>query len=136
MTTIQSISTVLIIGLFGSFQTMSTDKNEFQKFDPDKILEQLQGTWTLSNDTLATVKISENIWTFIYEDESTSSDSYQIAITDSLPLYVDPKNNSEFLILANQNDTLNYEIFGINDSILSLMYFPRGNIHVYKRKKK
>lgn len=136
MTIIQSISTFVFIGLFGSFQYLTTNSHELQNSGQTKIIEELQGTWIHTEDSLATVRISDTLWTFIYQGESTPTDLYEIKITNSLPKYVDPKKNSEFLILINENDTLEYEIFAINDTILSLMYFPRGNMQVYKRKKK
>jgi hypothetical protein len=135
MTTFQSILTLLMIGFLGSFQNCSTVRNELQNSDASKILTKLQGTWTHSEDSLATVKISENNWTFIYDGESTLTDSFEIQIIDSLPEHVDPKVNSEFLILKNQKDTMEYEIFGLTDTTISLMYFPRGNMHLYKRMK-
>lgn len=133
MTILQSISTFLIIGLLGFFQNLSTESSDRQNTDTTKMLHELQGTWIHSKDNLATVKISESMWTFIYEGEATPTGLYNIDIIDSLPKYVTPENNSIFLILTNPTDTLEYEIFGLNDTILSLMYFPRGNMHVYKR---
>jgi hypothetical protein len=43
--------------------------------------------------------------------------------------------NAEIIILTNKTDTLQYEILGLTDSAFSMMHFPSGKIHLYKRKK-
>lgn len=135
MTILQFISTSIIIALFGSLRTPAGESCELTKSDPAKILDKLQGTWIHSEDSLATVEISGSIWTFIHIGELRPTDFYKIDIIDSLPEYVDPEIISDFLILSNQTDTLEYEIFGLTDSTLGLMYFPRGNMHLYRKTK-
>jgi len=99
-------------------------------------LQLMQGTWYHTQDSLATLTINGKLWTFNYKGEKTTPyDRYSISITDKLPEYAKNPENTEFLILTNQTDTLPYEILGITDSTLSLMYFPLGKIHLYRRQK-
>ncbi len=97
----------------------------------------LQGYWRHDLDSLAIVKIKSNVWTFTNNSDNKSkantADSYKISIID---ICFDNKTKSKFLKLSNNTDTLEYEILNLNDSILSLMYLTRGNIHLYHRIRK
>ncbi len=73
---------------------------------------------------------------FLYDDKSDKDNIYQYQITDTLPEYANTELiKRKFLVLTTEIDTLEYETLTYNDSIISLMYFPRGNIHVYRKKK-
>jgi hypothetical protein len=99
-------------------------------------LQLMQGLWFHDQDSLATVTIDKEFLTFHYKGEqSNTDDKYSISITDKLPEYVKQTENLEFLILTNQTDTLQYEILGLTDTTFSLMYFPAGKIHLYRRQK-
>jgi hypothetical protein len=99
-------------------------------------LELIQGVWEHSKDEKAVVSIRKNFWTAYYDNQPIKeTDDYRIRWTRKLPEYVDTIVNTSFLILTNKTDTLNYEILGVTDSTLSLMHFPTGRIHLYRKKK-
>lgn len=66
--------------------------------------------------------------------KTNQTDIYKITVTNELPKYANTELKSgEFLKLTNESDTLNYEILGYDEIILSLMYLPRGNILTYRK---
>jgi hypothetical protein len=94
----------------------------------------MQGHWVHDEDSLATLTILKNQWTFNYaSQQNMRDDKYSILISDKLPEYLKDTENGEFLILTNRTDTLQYEILGLTDTTFSLMYFPSGKIHIYRR---
>ena len=98
-------------------------------------LNLLEGSWVHEEDSLSTIEIKYKKWTFLYDGEFDNDDIYQYKITDTLPEYANTEiNKGKFLILTTKTDTLEYEILNYSDSIMSIMYFPRGNIHVYSKK--
>lgn len=105
-----------------------------QSQEHSDILNMLQGNWTLTEDSLAGVYIQNKKWTFLYQGKATSEDVFNINITDSLPEYVNPTIDANFIVLTNINDTIPFEIFGLNDTLLSLMSYPNGYMSVYKKK--
>lgn len=64
---------------------------------------------------------------------NADSSKYHILLTNKLPEFVDTNVNAQFLILTNKNDTLKYEILGVTDSTLSMMYYPKMHKHLYKK---
>lgn len=97
-------------------------------------IQLMQGQWFHDQDSLASLTINNYQWTFNYEGEQTNSDdNYVISITDKLPEFVKETEKAEFIILTNKTDTLKYEILGLTDSTFSMMYFPSGKIHLYRR---
>lgn len=97
-------------------------------------LQLIQGVWEHSEDSNAIISIRQNFWTDYYTNQP-ERDVYRIRWTRKLPEYVDSTVNSGFLVLTNKSDTLNFEILGVTDSILSLLHFPTGRINVYEKKK-
>lgn len=96
----------------------------------------MQGLWFHDQDSLASLTINNYQWTFNYKGEQTNSnDNYVISITDKLPEFVKETEKTEFIILTNKTDTLQYEILGLTDSTFSMINFPSGKIHLYKRQK-
>lgn len=111
-----------------------TIKMQRQALKLQTTLQLMQGLWYHDQDSLATVTIDKEFWTFNYKGEqSDTDDNYSISITDRLPEYVKQTENLEFLILTNKTDTLKYEILGLTDTTFSLMYFAAGKIHLYRR---
>lgn len=99
-------------------------------------LERLQGIWYHDQDSSATVEVISKTWTFNYKSAIPGAyDVYSIVITDELTEYASVQENAEFLVLINNKDSLEFEILNLTDSTLSLMYFPAGRIHLYKRNK-
>jgi len=99
-------------------------------------IQLMQGLWFHDQDSLASLTINNYQWTFKYKGEQTNSnDNYSIYITNRLPEFVKETENAEFLILTSKSDTLKYEILGLSDSTFSMMYFPAGKIHLYRRQK-
>ena len=98
--------------------------------------ELMQGLWIHEQDSLASVMINDSQWTFNYEGtKNDTQDNYTISITDKLPEFVKETEKAEYIILTTKTDTLKYEILGLTDSTFSLMYFPAGKVHSYKRRK-
>ncbi|MBD3892169.1 hypothetical protein [Olleya marilimosa] len=93
--------------------------------------------WIHEEDSLAGIEIKNEKWILFYKGiEIDSTDIYDFRLTDQLPEFANTELKSgEFLVLTNKSDTLNYEILGYDKEQLSLMYLPRGKIHIYKRKK-
>lgn len=99
-------------------------------------IQLMQGLWFHDQDSLASLTINNYHWNFNYKGEQANSDdNYLISIVDKLPEFVKETENAEFLILTNKADTLQYEILGLTDTTFSLMYFPAGKIHLYRRQK-
>jgi hypothetical protein len=99
-------------------------------------MQLIQGNWFHDQDSLALITINNSRWTFSYEGEQTTSeDSCLILITNKLPEFTKETENAEFIILTNKTDTLQYEILGLTDSTFSLMYFPTGKVHLYRKQK-
>jgi hypothetical protein len=117
----------LFVLLTVSFSALSQEKEDFSK-----TLQLLQGSWVHQEDSLATVNVEDETWIFGYgENEITEADIYQIVLTDSLPNSKITLAKSEYILLIRNNDTLAYKIFGLTDQVLSKMFLPRGNMHVY-----
>lgn len=101
-----------------------------------KTFELIQGLWFHEQDSLASLTVNNYQWTFIYEGKHSNSDNnYSISLRDKLPEYVKETENAKFIILTSKTDTLEFEILGLTDSTFSMMYFPTGKIHLYRRQK-
>ena len=99
-------------------------------------IQLMQGLWFHDQDSLAYLSVNNYKWTFNYKGEQVNSDdNYSISITDRLPEFVKETEKAEFLILTSKSDTLKYEILGLTDSTFSMMYFPAGKIHLYRKQK-
>jgi hypothetical protein len=93
----------------------------------------LLGSWVHEQDVNAQLFISDTSWTFNYVGhEYNSVDTYHYSLTHSLPNYA--STSGDFIVLANLNDTLYYELMNLNDQHLSLLHFPSGKIHQYIKK--
>lgn len=92
----------------------------------------LQGNWLCEQDSLSLLAITNNIWAFNYN--GSTHDSFQIIITNKLPEFVLESVEAKFIILRSPTDAIYYEILGLDDSVLSLMHYPSGKRHLYKRK--
>lgn len=101
-------------------------------------LQLLQGNWVNDEDSLATVTIKNNQWTFNYVDMALTEDNvYQISFADYLPkgvLNVENSVKAKYLILSNKVDSMYYEVQGLTNKELSLNYCIRGNTHLYTKK--
>jgi len=95
------------------------------------------GVWIHEKDSLAGIEIKDGKWIMFYKGlETDSTDIYDYKVTDQLSKYANTGLKSgEFLVLTNITDTINYEILEYNKESLSLLYFPKGNIHIYKSEK-
>jgi len=111
-------------------------ENEYTQSKLNNIIELMQGLWYDDQDNLASLTINNYQWTFNYlGGKANSDDNYSISIKDKLPEFVKETENAEFIILTNRIDTLKFEILGLTDSTFSMMHFPSGKIHLYKRTK-
>jgi len=101
-----------------------------------KELAMIQGIWEHSKDDRAIVIIQNNFWTNQYDNENfDETERYRIRWKNKLPEFVDTTVNASFLELANKIDTINYEILGLTNDILSLRHYPTGRMHVYNKRK-
>ena len=79
------------------------------------------GIWIHEKDSLAGIEIKNGKWIMFYKGtEIDSNDIYDFKI------------KNEDLILTNYSDTLNYSLLQYNDTLLSLVYKPRGNTLNYR----
>lgn len=116
--------------------TQSTDEHLNQIYQKkSETIKELQGTWVHVEDNLAIVKIENTKWAFSYEGDHEVDDQYDITLTDTLTPFVKKQPNPTFILLINREDTMKYEILTLTDKHLSLMFYPRGNIHTYKKRK-
>lgn len=114
----------ILVFTYSCFQT-----NSFKR-----ATSQVQGTWVDSEDSASHLIFQNEELTMVYRN--TDSSKYNILLTNKLPEFVDKNANAQFLILNNKNDTLKYEILGITDSTLSMMYYPKMHKHLYKKQTK
>jgi hypothetical protein len=135
---------LLISGLVFAFSCSRQASNRLATADSlnvsgnrhaEEIIKQMQGLWTHMEDSLATIEISDRQWAFKYKGENEVDEKFIISISDTLTAFVDKKVKADFVILFNPRDTMHYEIMGLTNEIMSLMYYPRGNIHTYKKLK-
>ncbi len=125
------------VGWWTKFQAQldSIDKAKNSVVQQSKTtIELMQGLWFHDQDSLATLTIKNNQWSFNYKGiQATADDYYAISITDKLPEFTKEAEKAKFLILTNKSDTFKYEILGLTDSTFSMMYFPTGKIHLYRK---
>lgn len=96
-------------------------------------LDQMQGRWVHTDDSQAIVTIQDHHWIFGYSGHTANAgDSFNIEVTDT-SAYTKGNRRATFIVLLNKVDSAELEILTLNDSIMSLMYHPRGNTHVYVR---
>jgi hypothetical protein len=103
----------------------------FQTKSVKRATSQLQGTWVHSEDSASHLIFQNEELTMVYLN--TDSSKYKILLTNKLSEFVDKNVNAQFLILINKNDTLKYEILGLTDSTLSMMYYPNMHKQQYKK---
>ena len=99
-----------------------------------QIISGFQGVWHHEKDQSAIIKVVGKRWIDLYQDGATNeSDSFKIDIVHKLPQYVDTIVQADFIKLTNNSDTIYYEILGLSDSLFSLMHYPTGRKHLYKK---
>ncbi len=99
-------------------------------------IDQLNGFWVSEEDSLYRISVTNNTWSNLYHNQLFNKyDVYDIDLKNKLPKYVDESVTAEYLILSNKIDTLEYEIIGLSDSLLSVMFYPRMNRLIYRRVK-
>ena len=130
------LMTKLAFIIFITVTSYGQNKNEVSD-GKKSTLELIQGQWIHDKDSLASIQINNYQWSFNYEGHKIDSeDNYEITITNRLPEFVNDDDKSEFIVLTTKTDTLRYEILGITDKTLSLMFYPTGRIHIYRRQNK
>lgn len=134
--TIKYLMTKLAFIIFITVTSYGQNKNEVSD-GKKSTLELIQGQWIHDKDSLASIQINNYQWTFNYEGHKIDSeDNYEITITNRLPEFVKDDIETEFIILTTKTDTLQYEILGITDTTLSLLFYPAGRLHLYRRQNK
>lgn len=81
----------------------------------------LKGTWSSYNDKSSKLIITDD--QFIIKN-GKYKDEYNFNIVTKLDWYSPDK--SEYIVATNSEDTLYYEIMGISDYKLSLLYIRKG----------
>ncbi len=94
----------------------------------------MQGWWVADEDSLARVEVLNTSWIWYYDDGSAAlDDTSVIQIRHHLPKCANPSVSADFVNLIQGTDTLPYELVGLTDSTLSLMYCIRGNFILYRK---
>jgi hypothetical protein len=110
------------------------DKNS-NKENLESALKSLKGVWIHKKDSLATLNISNTQWTFDHKAEPLdTSNIYGISLTNRIPEYVDTTGNADFILLTNKKETMYSEILNLDAETLSLLHFPSGNLHTYRKR--
>lgn len=134
--TVKHLMTKLAFIMFITVTSYGQNKNEASDVKKST-LELIQGQWIHDKDSLASIQINNYQWSFNYEGHKIDSeDNYEITITNRLPEFVKDDIETEFIILTTKTDTLQYEILGITDTTLSLLFYPAGRLHLYRRQNK
>ncbi|AUC15504.1 hypothetical protein BTO06_10285 [Tenacibaculum sp. SZ-18] len=125
---------------FGKGVQDDIHKNEIEREEKPtvKLTKFKNGRWLSTADSLSGIEIKNGKWIMFYKGVKTeSSDMYDYTIRkeDRKELGNEYKY-SEFLILSNDSDTLEYKILGYSDDFMSLIYTPRGNTLIYVPEKK
>jgi len=120
---------------YDNFEIISNKANSDKDKNTNNTFDLIGGTWVHDQDSLATITISNNEWTFNYKGEkSEGNDKYKITLKDKLPEFVKETEKVEFLILTSRTDTMYYEILGLSDKVLSLIHYPTGRRHLYNKR--
>ncbi len=99
-----------------------------------EFMNALSGEWVSTTDALSSLKVRYGRWQFCYQGKVLDpGPGYRIyweaPSTETLAAHTEGH-----LSLVDGNDTLRYDILVLNDSIVTLMYLPRGNIEAYRKK--
>lgn len=124
-----------------SVDTVSSLKLVDESIDAEKsvdnknlLFNKLEGKWFHEQDGNSAIKINKQKWIDLYYSNSmTESDSFDINIISELPEKYKTTVQSDFIMLFNKIDTTYFELLGVNDSSISLMHYPSGKKHLYKR---
>ena len=112
--------------------TIEIKKNFLEK---TSTIDLLQGRWVHNQDSLASVEIHNHQWSFNNIGEPASKfNNYSISLREETNQFAKDSVAAEFMILTNEIDTMKYEILGVSNSSLSLLFYPSGRIHLYDKK--
>jgi len=132
----------LLVILYGCSQPAdngSTQIPEAATTEADRTasrISDMQGTWIHTEDSLSVVEITDNQWSFRYaEAPAGASDIYDITLAETMAPFIDKNVTSSFMILSNATDTMRYEIEGLSEEYMTLLYYPREITHTYRRTK-
>lgn len=116
--------------------SLADTSREAQSAETDykrETLQKMQGRWVHTQDSLATSIVKGNWWIDEYlGSEKISRDSARIEVTNT-SRHVRPDLKPTVILKIDDSDTLEYEMMGLSDSLMSLMYYANGRIHVYRR---
>lgn len=119
-----------------SNEISATETSTETQIETKNSLELLQGKWVSEDDKSAWIAITDSEWTFGYEGMETSADEkYNIVISNNLPQFESDQANAEYIVIANNNDTMEYEIVQLDDETLNIIYLSRMMTQVYKKAK-
>lgn len=91
------------------------------------------GTWADEQDTQSTVIISKGEWTFHYQgEEDLPGDVFHMTFTDRVPEASQEKGH--YLVLANAEDTMQFELLEAGEKEFSVLHLSSGKIHVYRQR--
>ena len=101
----------------------------------DAILAQLQGVWVSTEDSASYLEVQDEQLLMGYEGMKSASDTYTLRIADQLPDGQPSNPDTQYLILTQEGDTMNYAIDKLTEDSLTLLYLPSGNFLSYTKKK-
>ena len=115
--------------------TLSSQSEPVFETSEDATLAQLQGVWVSTEDSKSYLKVTDEQLLMGYEGIEDASNTYTLRIADQLPDGQPSNPDTQYLILTQEGDTMNYAIDKLTEDSLTLLYLPRGNFLSYTRKK-
>lgn len=115
--------------------TLSSQNEPIYETREDATLAQLQGVWVSTEDSKSYLEVTDEQLLMGYEGIDDASDAYTLRIADQLPDGQPSNSDTQYLILNQEGDTMNYAIDKLTEDSLTLLYLPRGNFLSYTKTK-
>ena len=115
--------------------TLSSQNGPVFETREDAALAQLQGVWVSTEDSKSYLKVTDEQLLMGYEGMEDASDTYALRIADQLTDGQPSNSDTQYLILTQEGDTMNYAIDKLTEDSLTLLYLPRGNFLSYTKTK-
>ncbi|MAW94216.1 MULTISPECIES: hypothetical protein [unclassified Leeuwenhoekiella] len=101
----------------------------------DEKLALMQGTWYSTDDPKSYLEVNDEQLVMGYEGMDLDPKPYTMQITDQLPNREPSNSDTQYLILTQEGETMNYAIDDLTENDLKLLYLSRGNFLNYTRTK-
>ena len=116
-------------------ETPAVPEEPVYESEADHKLALLQGTWYSTEDSKSYLQVNDDQLLMGYEGVETGSDTYTMRIADQLPDGQPSNPDTQYLILTQGSETMNYAIDALTEESLKLLYLPRGTFLTYSRTK-